>query len=229
MDTFKTAVLLTITLLISACSKDEDEAAPAPTGTTVPASTTPQAFLQATVNQGTSTGYSATAYFLSTSNTLVGVGPVSLNTVVLDSTNGFYYSPFPNSLDLSSGTTEWTVNGGNGYTGFVNDASGIAFPTVGEVNSPATVDKSDGYTVTLASVAGADSVRFNVGLGTAPKTLAGNVTSCTFTASDLAGLAPTAYELVTANAFTTHDEVIGGKRIRFIKMWSRSLAVNVVE
>lgn len=229
MDTFKTAVLLTITLLISACSKDEDEAAPAPTGTTVPASTPPQAFLQATVTQGTSTGYSAIAYFLSNSNSLVLAGTVSLNTVVLDSINGFYITPFPTTLDLSSGTTEWAVGGGNGYTAFVNDASGIAFPTVGELNSPTTVDKSEGYTITLASLAGADSVRFNVGLGPTAKTYAGNETSCTFTSSDLAGLAPTAYELVTANAFTTHDEVIGGKRIRFIKMWSRSLAVNVVE
>ncbi len=96
--------------------------------------------------------------------------------------NSYAFTPTatePEGIDFT-GDPDWTV-GGNGDIPAFNHTTTIGFPTAGNVTSAATVSMANGYTLTIASVANADSVLFMIG-GVAA-TEPGNVTSHTFSAA----------------------------------------------
>src|SRR5690606_11430820 len=116
----------------------------------------------------------------------------------------------PTGIDFSGGVS-WNVAGGNGFTGFTKNVT-LTFPTVGEVNSSTTIDKTANYTLSVNSVTGADSVLFLI--GDVSKTLGGNATSCTFSSSELSSLS-SGTTVVQVAAYTYANETISGKEIYY--------------
>lgn len=117
-----------------------------------------------------------------------------------------------------SGAVNWEITGGNGIpaTSFENTDG---FPTVGAISSGATVDKSEGYTLTTPSISNADSVIFTV--GSVFKVRAGSTTSYTFTSAELsqlqngtnvASIAPynfkTAFATTYGNVYAVNEKVV---------------------
>jgi len=146
---------------------------------------------------------------------MVDVGSVSLNTKSLtkNANSSYAYQPGasdPTGIDFTSGV-QWTVDGGNGFSA-INKTVTIGFPSVGAVNSSTTITKADGYTLSVNSVSGADSVLFLIGEVT--KTIAGNATSCTFSASELSGLS-TGTTVAQVAAYISINETTGGKKIYY--------------
>jgi hypothetical protein len=81
-----------------------------------------------------------------------------------------------------------------------------------------------GYTLTVNSVTGADSVLFLV--GGIDKTIAGNATSCAFTASELSSLANGSTAVQVA-AYTSTSETLSGKVIYYGNETVQSLITTV--
>ncbi len=146
----------------------------------------------------------------------IPAGTVQCNSNQLDLNPNNSYAFVPGAtdatgIDFTTGAVTWDVSGANGFTQFQENVTAIDFPSVGAVTSSTTVPLS-GYTLSTASVTGADSVLFIV--GDVMKTLGGNATSCTFSADELSGLAAGAGVAQVA-AYTYYSNNIGGKEIYF--------------
>lgn len=157
------------------------------------------------------------------------VGAVTLEGMSLTrNSNNAYLSSIsqtnPTGIDFSSGNTEWTVAGANGFGGFTRDITSIPFPVVSAISSADVVVRSSGYTVAAPYVNGADSVIFTV--GNVLKTLPANTASCTFSAAELGGVAAGA-SIVQIAAYTYTSEDIGGKVVYFGKETVRTKSVTV--
>lgn len=231
------AILLSGSLAFS-CSKDEE--APAPVAETTPTTPAPTGnstgnaqpnfdgadaslwavkSLSVTTIPGlppvtTTVGLGVAVFNDGTSN-MVSAGTVQLNSnaLTLNSNNSYSYTittTNPTGIDFTSGVN-WDVSGGNGFNAFTKNVT-LAFPTVSEVTSSATIIKSSGYTLTVNTITGADSVMFLV--GGVSKTLAGNATSCTFSSSDLSGL-NNGTTVVQVAAYTYTNETVGTKNVYY--------------
>lgn len=156
----------------------------------------------------------------------VSVGTVSLNGTDADYQGETYVTipstTTPTGISFSNGVT-WNVSGDNGFAGF-NHTPNNTFPTASEITSGNTVDKANGYTLTCNTVSGADSVLFLV--HDIAKTIGGNATSCTFSASELAGLA-SGTTFVQIVPYSMSSAVFGGKTICFGKEMVQQLSVTV--
>ena len=162
----------------------------------------------------TTIGIGVGVFFDANSN-FVDVGAVQLNSnaLTLNANNSYTFVPgttMPTGIDFSGGV-DWSVAGGNGFPAITKNVT-LAFPTVSEITSSATVTKANGYTLTVNTVTGADSVLFLV--GGVDKTIAGNATSCTFSANELSGLDDGA-TVVQVAAYTSTNETVGGKVIYY--------------
>lgn len=119
----------------------------------------------------------------------VAVGTVKVNDTALKmESNKIYLSPVSvtNPTGISfEGTVKWSVEGGNGFVA-ADYTTSKSFPTASGLTADATVDRSASYTVSVSSVSGADSVFY--GINEVYQTVAGNVKSVTFTASQLSKL-----------------------------------------
>lgn len=240
------ALLLGIALAFTACKKEDPEPPDTPGGggsnstpSTAPVFSDADAMvsaIRALSTQSTPIGPVdlvlgiATGVFTADAfSTFLNVGTVSCNgeSLTRQSNNNYTYQPGatnPTGIDLTaSNEVTWNVAGGSGFEGFTRTIPG-PFPIVGNITSDATVVRANGYTITTASVLSADSVIFT--LGSLVRTIPGNATSCTFTAAELSGLAAGSSLLQVAPYNSTNEE-IGGKRIYFVKQYSRSLSVTV--
>lgn len=231
MRTDQLSYLLLMTwLFISACDKKKDED-PAPTNTT-PTPTAPvvNAYFSANrvvtyYNGVPATASNATVLTNDGSGLPVDAGHIACNSLQLDSLFSGFYSLSSNnsSLDFPGGDVTWNGGGRNGYPDFTYNASGIAFPDGGMVTSGDTIHKSAGYVFSCASITGADSVTFS--LFPLAKTLHGNATSCSFSASELSSLSTgTAYATISARTYASHD--LGSKHGQFTK--ARTVAKSLV-
>lgn len=226
------------TSILFSCSKDEEAATPAPTPTPTPTTptgnptgNTSPSFIGADASLWAIKSLSVTtipgmppvtttvglgvAAFNNGTTTMVDAGTVKLNTTVLtkNANNSYNNTPGtsnPTGIDFSSGVT-WDVTGNNGFSAFTEVVT-LNFPTVSEITSSTTITKSSGYTLTVNTVSGADSVMFLVGSVT--KTLAGNATSCTFSSSELSGL-NTGSTVIQVAAYTFTNKDISGKDTYF--------------
>ena len=240
--------LLTIGILTFSCSEDEDLPIPEETTTSTGNTGSTENNLQPTipgadaalwaVNTVTITEVPGlpsittnlgvgVAVFLDASGDFVDVGDVQLNTNSLDRVpNNSYVSIVgitnPTGIDFSGGVS-WSVVGGNGFPAITKDVA-IGFPNVGEITSSTTVTPANGYTLTVSSVSGADSVLFLIeGIN---KTIAGNATSCTFTASDLSSLSAGA-SIVQVAAYVTTNETVDGKTIYYGNQTVQTKSVTI--
>jgi len=239
---------LAISLLMMSCEKDDPTpSTPNPTPTDNSAQTYPTpsdadavlVAVKATTSTdtpigpidvlvGTAVGIFSNDGFAS--GDFIQAGTVTCNTLELaiNPNNSYTFTDIsatnPMGINYSS-AVNWSVVGANGISPITHNAITQGFPTTGEITSPATVVRADGYTVTCASVSGADSVLFNIGGVT--KTLAGNATACAFSASELSG-ATTGSSVVQVNAFTIDSEVFGSDtKAYFINQDTRSITVTV--
>jgi len=212
-------LLLAAMLLAPGCKKKDDDTPAAPTGGTTPTpNVAPDASLRAAVRWSSSLTeqHSGTAWFSAGTNNLVTMTSVTLNGLALtDALIPEFYRIVDGGLDLSGNAAAWAVVGDNGFPSFTSVNDQIVFPLPNEITSSLTVDLSEGYTLSTWGVGNADSVAFTVGI--ARKVLSGTTYSCHFTAAELA-LNPIGTGFTASIAGLTYrTEVIGGKRIQFIK------------
>lgn len=240
------SLLLIALLLISACKKEDDAGTsdPGSSSGNSAASTTPyfsdaDGVLAATRSyavistpvgpQELLVGLAAGAFSNDQFATRVNVGAVSCNGESLSpqAGNAYAYVPpatSPTGIDLTaSNEVTWNVGGGSGFSAFTRTIMG-PFPITGEITSGSTVVRGSGHSLTVATVLSADSVLFAI--GPVARTLAGNAISCAFTAAELGALSEgTAVAQVVS--YSSANEVIGGKRIYFVKQSHRSQTVTV--
>lgn len=161
----------------------------------------------------TTIGLGVAAFNNGTSLVAAGTVKLNTNTLTLNSNNSYSYTigaSNPTGIDFSSGVN-WDVSGANGFGAFTKSVT-LGFPTVSEVTSSATITKASGYTLTVSTVTNADSVLFLI--GGVSKTLAGNATSCSFSASELSSL-NNGSTVVQVAAYKFANETLGGKNIYY--------------
>ncbi len=238
-------VLLAAGTLFTACTKDDaaPDATPSPSGSSTP-STTPNfpdadAVLAAVrVNATQSTplgsidiviGVATGAFSNDDFSTFQNVGAITCNgdALSLQSNNSYVYQPVatnPTGIDLTaSNEVTWNVAGGSGFSAFQRTIQG-PFPATGAITSSTTVVRANGYTLSATNVLNADSVIFLV--GDVSKTLPGNASSCTFSASELSGVAA-GTSLLQVSAYRSVTEDVDGKRIYFVKQSARTLSGTI--
>lgn len=248
--TISTISILALALMLASCSKDNDEVAtPADGGSSnPPASNTSSA---PTFEDGFGTLWAVKSITIQQTpglpfpiemelgigsavfptdagaTTFANAGTVTLNSTTLaKAPNNAYYSQVsvaePTGIDFSSGV-HWTVAGA-GEIPAVDRNVTFPFPTMGEITSSTTVTRSNGYTLTVQNVSGCDSVVFVV--GSVHKVKPAGSTSCSFSASELSGLAAGSSQALVA-AYKYEDETIGGKKMYFGKEIARSKSITV--
>lgn len=238
-------VLLVAGTMFTACTKDDaaPDATPTPSGSTTP-STTPNfpdadAVLAAVrVNATQSTplgsidiviGVASGAFSNDSFSSFQNVGAITCNgdALSLQSNNSYVYQPAtsnPMGIDLTaSNEVTWNVAGGSGFSAFQRTIAG-PFPATGAITSSTTVVRANGYTLTATNVLNADSVIFLV--GDVSKTLPGNASSCTFSASELSGVAAGS-SVLQVSAYRSVTEDVDGKRIYFVKQSARTLSGTI--
>lgn len=119
----------------------------------------------------------------------VPAGEVKVNDVALKmESNNFYMSPI-SLIDVTGitfdGATKWSVAGANNIPA-VNYTTSKRIPTATGFTCDVNVDKTVSYSISLSTVAYADSILYMV--NNVIKTVAGNVKSVTFTAEQLSAL-----------------------------------------
>ena len=244
--------LLTLGLVLSSCSKDEDPPAPTPPvdggggGSNETPSTTPnfadadaslwaiRAFNTQTTPIGTfdiEIGTAVAVFSNDNFSSMLSAGTVELNDHALtaQSNNAYVFTPSaadPMGLDLSSGTITWEVSGSSDFDGFTHTYVNNDFPnpSIGEITSGTTVVRADGYTLVAGAVNNADSVLFMV--GDVVVTRPGGTTSHTFSASDLSGLG-TGQNLVQVVPYAFRLQILNGKNVYFGKEMVRSRSVSI--
>lgn len=128
----------------------------------------------------------------------------------------------PEGIDID-GAVNWEVSG-NGSIPAFDHTVGIGFPNVGDINSSTTVDISAGYTLSVPSLSGADSVIFMV--GGVLETVPGNPTSYAFSASALSGLSA-GPSVAQVAAYKTESEVYGGETFYFVNETVETISVTL--
>jgi len=245
MKTKEIITLLIVGTLAFSCAKEEnlptpeeETTTPTPTstgntnGNAQPNFPGADASLWAVKSMSTVSGFPITlgigvGTFFDGSGNFVSAGTVQLNSnaLTLNTNNSYTYTPGmsnPNGIDFTGGVA-WDVAGDNGFTAFTKTVT-LGFPTVTEITSPTTVTKANGYTVTVNTVTGADSVLFLV--GGVDKTIAGNANSCTFSASELSSLVDGSAAVQVA-AYITTNETVAGKLVYYGNETVQSLTVTV--
>lgn len=243
--------LLTLTclslILLSAC-KDDDNAEPTPSNngggsgamdyTLAESDAVLTTYRSRSLMNGIASHTTAAyAVFLDEFDQGTNVGQVFLNGTELNDTliisgipvylgHGYYAADESMGLDISGEPMAWSVTSGGGYPDFAQTINDITFPVVDTVNSSGIIDKSDGYTLSCAAISGADSVTFSLSMGP-QRTVAGNVASCTFAASELAGM-PVGVSNVNITASVFSGRNISGKKVNFTKLTSTRRTVQVV-
>lgn len=251
MKTKKIFAILLVGTITFSCAKEKDTPEPVEEPTTTPAGTSGSGntsgnaqpsfagadaslwaikSLSVTTVAGlppiTTTIGTGVATFLDGSSSFVGAGTVKLNTNTLtqNPNNSYVFVPgasMPTGITFTN--VSWDVTGANGFTAFTKNVT-IGFPNVSQITSSATVTKSSGYTITVNTVSGADSVIFLV--GGVNKTIAGNATSCTFSASELSSLS-TGTASAQVAAYISTNETVGGKVIYYGNETVQSKSVTV--
>ncbi len=169
----------------------------------------------------------AVATFNDGSGTLVDAGTVMVEgeTMTKNSNNSYTYTASqtaPQGISFSQ-PIAWSISGSSDVTAFSENRT-QTFPTVGDVNSAATVDKSDGYTLSVPNVSGADSVMFFV--GDVSKTLGGSTTSYTFSSAELGSLA-NGTSIAQVAAFDIDNKTINSKKVYFLTETVKQLSVTI--
>lgn len=248
---FFTMIILSLSLsmITTSCSKDDDKSEPTSSGTennedddetlTVPSfaegkgtlvaiksintTSTPLGPLVTTIGTAVAVFYESVA-----TDSFIDAGEVKAEEQTLTKNENFSYvfkpqASQPKGIDYSSENVHWEVSG-MGSTPAIDETTTMGFPTVGDISSPGTVKLSDGYTLTVPSIDGADSVLFLV--GKVVRTAKGSLTSYTFSANDLSNLS-TGTNLVQVAAYKIEDRATDGKIYHFVNETIKSKTVTI--
>jgi hypothetical protein len=239
--------MIAAALLLGACKKDDDEPeAPETPSNNTPSQTSPTpsfpgaAGVLWAVNTITSQTVSGVPFEIvsgvgvaifptaDNASAYIDAGTVKLNDVELtrQSNNSYLTIPSmtnPTGIDLSSGSTHWTVTGANDIPA-IDHAPSFDFPVVGDITSATTVTRSDGYTLTVASVSASDSVVFTV--GSVVKMKPSGTTSCSFSAAELAGVTA-GPSFIQVSPYSYSHEMISGKDFYFGKQTARTVSATI--
>lgn len=243
--TFLSLLFIASGLMFTSCNDDDDDEddAPPPTTNTEEPSEVPDlpmadAVLVAVQSKSTQDtpigpiaveiGTGVGVFYESGSDNLVAVGAVSLNgnQLTQNNNNSYTYIPSlsqPTGIDNLDSETTWEVEGGNGFP-MIMESPGFTFPNVGDISGDDTVDRSQDYTITISSVSSADSIIYSVSGVT--KTLAGNVTSCTFSSDELSA-APAGVGIIQAAPYAYESVDLSGKSVYFLKEIVVSKSVTI--
>lgn len=163
---------------------------------------------------------------------LVDVGTVDLDANVLEKVdnNAYIYTPTasnPTGLDFGSSFV-WNVAGGSGYSGFSHTVN-FDFPSIGKISSATgNISSSSPYTLSVESIAAADSVIYQIAGSNGTNVLVtkvGNTTSHTFTAAEVASVGK-GTGIIQVAAYTYDSSVEGGKTIYYV---NESVVTDFVE
>lgn len=163
---------------------------------------------------------------------LVDVGTVDLDANVLDKVdnNAYIFTPSAsNPTGLTFGNSfDWTVTGGSGFSGFSHTVN-FGFPSVGKITSATgTISSSSPYTLSVESIAAADSVIYQIAGNNGTNVLVtkvGSSTSHTFTAAEVASVGK-GTGIIQVAAYTYDSSVEGGKTIYYV---NESVVTDFVE
>lgn len=168
------------------------------------------------------------------SNTYIDAGTAKCNTKTLtkQSNNSYIFQPSQtdiSGIDFSSGSS-WDVSGAGSIPAITHTFS--TFPSTPTITSDKeTVTRANGYTFSTTAISSADSVLYVISSGNnyVKKSVAGNVTSVTFSASELSALDASSYGLiqVTPYAYQTNTTVVPGKKVYFVNQVTVSDIVEV--
>ncbi len=219
---------MALSLVVTSCDKDEEEPEQpqqtAPTNNiTVPGADATLIAVKSNSLTETPIGTfpieigTAVAVFFENQTNFIDVGTVKLNQSALSKydNNSYVFTPGltePTGLDLS-GSISWEVAGNASFSGFSYTPTNT-FPNVGNITSAGTVTKSDGYTISIAEISGADSILYQI--GGVVKMQAGNIVNCQFTSAELSGLS-NGTNVAQAAALNYKQETLDGKNVYFLK------------
>lgn len=150
-------------------------------------------------------------------------GTITCNAKNLDKQTNNSYVHVPaaadvSGIDFSSGAT-WNVTGSSNVSS-ISSYTYPPFPNTPVISSnKEEVTLSSGYTFTLSnSFLGADSIIYILASGNnfVKKTVGSNVTSVTFSASDLTSLQPSAQGLIQVTPYYFTSDVFSGKKYYFV-------------
>jgi hypothetical protein len=122
----------------------------------------------------------------------------------------------------------WEVSGNGTVSAFSHDLTG-SFPNADSVTSATTFDNNNAYTLTVGSLADADSVLFMVaGSSGTPllKYLSGTSTSCTFTQAEMATI-PAGTGLIQVVPMRITDNTAGGRKYYYVRQTAVSKTVTI--
>ncbi len=229
-------------VFFTSCDDDEDEEEPAPQEQStevdnvpnlpmadgaliaVDTKTTQELPIGGTIDIVIGTGVGV---FFDANDGFVNVGTVTLNSSQLtrNANNSYTYIPTisePTGINFNGGT-DWEVSGDNGFPAIMA-SPGFPFPDVGNIGGADMVDTSQDYKIMISSVSDADSIIYNI--SGVLKTLAGNETSCTFSAAEISSLA-SGPGIIQAAAYSYESDDFGGKTIYFVKETVVSKSVTI--
>lgn len=178
----------------------------------------------------------ATAVFYANvgDSTFTDAGAVNVEATALtkQSNNAYVFTPSQTNAQgiTFSSPISWDIAGSGSVTAFTHDLTG-AYPNADSVTSSLSFDNNNPYTLTVGNVSGADSVLFMIaGSSGTPliKYLAGNATSCTFSATEMATI-PAGTGIVQAVPMRITDNTISGKKYYYIRQTSVSKTVTVAD
>jgi len=161
-------------------------------------------------------------------NTFLNAGSVTCEGETLEEQDNGSYVYLPSQTNATgidfSGNPDWNVTGSADVPAF-SHTTNIGFPTVGEITSSSTVSNGSDYTLTVASVTGADSVIFM--MGGVVHTEAGNATSSTFTSAEISGMG-TGANFAQAAAYKIEEATYSAKNYWFVneKVVTESITIE---
>lgn len=158
---------------------------------------------------------------------LLNAGSVTLEGEALTQyENGAYaYQPNnenPTGIDFS-GNPSWVVGGSGDIPAFTHTTN-IGFPTLGAITSSATIPGSGDYVLTVATVAGADSVWFM--LGGVVHVEGPNSTSSTFTEAEIDGMG-TGANFAQVAPYRFEPQTFSGKQFYFVTETVKTQSVTI--
>jgi hypothetical protein len=243
---FKYLLLMSLSfgILMSSCEKDEDddiipEIPQTPVDTTSQDNNESISFSDAdatliavnsessTIAGTISTGTAIAVFY--DNGTLIDAGEVKCETKKLKKNANNSYTFIPGILSptgiIFSIPVSWEVAGGNGFPA-LNEDYNSAFPVVGNVTSGGTVSKANGYTLSVGSVSGADSILYQV--GDVIVTTASSQTSYSFSSAELSGLA-NGTSVVSVAPYNYESRTISSKKVYFVNETVKQKTVNITD
>lgn len=156
-------------------------------------------------------------------------GTITTNdsTLVKQTNNSYIFTPKSADGISYSGSSRWNVSGNGIIPTFAYTANG--FPSTPTVNSITTLSKGSTFTMNTASISNADSVCFQISAGSKSifKIKAGNQTSHTFTAAEMATLDITSNGFLTVTGYRFNNTTVSGKKYYFINLNTKNQSVSI--